>query len=63
MPVVAVGMLEDPALAQSVICSEEADLVAIARGMLRDPYWTIHAAKSLRSEYTTIPKQYERAYH
>ncbi|WP_419871680.1 NADH:flavin oxidoreductase/NADH oxidase [Candidatus Pristimantibacillus sp. PTI5] len=63
VPVVAVGMLEDPALAQSVICSEEADLVAIARGMLRDPYWTIHAAKSLRSEYTTIPKQYERAYH
>lgn len=62
VPVVAIGMLEDPALAQSVVCREEEDLVAIARGMLRDPYWTIHAAKSLRSEYTPIPKQYERAY-
>jgi NADPH2 dehydrogenase len=63
VPVIAVGMLEDPALAESVIGNGDADLVAIARGMLRDPYWATHAAISLRSEQTYIPKQYERAYH
>ncbi|TFE25367.1 NADH:flavin oxidoreductase/NADH oxidase [Cohnella luojiensis] len=62
VPVIAVGMLEDPALAESVIGNEDADLVAIARGMLRDPYWATHAAISLRSENTHVPKQYERAY-
>ncbi|MEC0228129.1 NADH:flavin oxidoreductase/NADH oxidase [Paenibacillus alba] len=62
VPVIAVGMLEDPALAQSVIGNEEADMVAIARGLLRDPYWATHAAVTLKSEPTSIPKQYIRAY-
>ncbi|MGO4271191.1 NADH:flavin oxidoreductase/NADH oxidase [Paenibacillus sp. TAF58] len=62
VPVIAVGMLEDPALAESVIGSEDADLVAIARGMLRDPYWATHAAITLRNEPNIIPKQYARAY-
>nr|AIA14228.1 NADH:flavin oxidoreductase / NADH oxidase family [uncultured bacterium] len=62
LPVIAVGMLEEPALAESVISNEDADLVAIARGMLRDPYWAVHAAISLRSEHTNVPQQYVRAY-
>ncbi|CAN7724708.1 NADH:flavin oxidoreductase/NADH oxidase [Paenibacillus sp. LjRoot56] len=62
IPVIAVGMLEEPAIAESVIGNEDADLVAIARGMLRDPYWATNAAISLRSENTNVPKQYERAY-
>jgi NADPH2 dehydrogenase len=48
-------MLEDPALAESVIGSEDADFVAIARGMLRDPYWATHAAITLRNEPNNIP--------
>ena len=43
VPVIAVGMLEDAALAQAVIGNGD-DLVAIGRGMLRDPYWANHAA-------------------
>ncbi|NEW07628.1 NADH:flavin oxidoreductase/NADH oxidase [Paenibacillus sp. SYP-B3998] len=61
-PVIAVGMLEDPALAESVIGSSEADLVAIGRGMLRDPYWAAHAAITLRNEHNNIPEQYRAAY-
>ncbi|KQX60726.1 NADH:flavin oxidoreductase/NADH oxidase [Paenibacillus sp. Root444D2] len=62
VPVIAVGMLEDPALAESVIGSEDADFIAIARGMLRDPYWATHAAITLRKEPNHIPEQYARAY-
>lgn len=61
-PVIAVGMLDDPALAESVIGNEDADFVAIARGMLRDPYWATHAAIALRNEPNHIPVQYKRAY-
>lgn len=63
VPVVAVGMLEDPALAESVVGNGDAELVAIARGLLRDPYWATHAAYALRSEEKHVPRQYERAYH
>jgi len=62
IPVIAVGMLEDPALAESVISNEDTDLVAIARGLLRDPYWTINASRQLGREELDVPKQYIRAY-
>lgn len=61
VPVVAVGMLEDPALAESVVANEDADLIAIARGMLRDPYWAHTAARELR-EQPMAPQQYIRAF-
>ncbi|MNJ31958.1 NADPH dehydrogenase [compost metagenome] len=57
VPVIAVGRLEDPILANAVIGNEDADLVAIGRGMLRNPYWTLEAAASLKKEMT-VPKQY-----
>jgi NADPH2 dehydrogenase len=61
IPVIAVGMLEDPALAESVVANGDADLVAVARGMLRDPYWAIHAAIALK-ETPDVPTQYSRAF-
>ncbi|WP_067934143.1 NADH:flavin oxidoreductase/NADH oxidase [Alicyclobacillus kakegawensis] len=60
-PVIAVGMLEHPALAEAVVANGDADLVAIARGLLRDPYWPIHAAQVLQQE-PQVPKQYMRAF-
>lgn len=57
VPVMAVGRLDDPILANTIIGNEEADLIAIGRGMLRNPYWALEAAKQLRKE-TAIPKQY-----
>lgn len=58
VPVIAVGRLEEPALANSVIGNEDADLVAVGRGMLRNPYWAIEAATVLKKE-AALPKQYE----
>ncbi|MBX6352822.1 MAG: NADH:flavin oxidoreductase/NADH oxidase [Thermoflavifilum sp.] len=60
-PVIAVGMLDDPGLAESVIGNGDADLIAIARGLLRDPYWPIHAAQALGVQ-PEVPKQYLRAF-
>lgn len=57
VPVIAVGRLDDPILANSLIGNEDADLVAIGRGMLRNPHWTLEAATILKKE-TDIPKQY-----
>lgn len=61
VPVIAVGLLDEYHDAQEVILSGKADLVAIGRGMLRDPYWAVHAAKALDGEQK-VPKPYERGY-
>ncbi|SFE83296.1 NADH:flavin oxidoreductase/NADH oxidase [Alteribacillus iranensis] len=57
VPVGAVGRLEDPVLANSVIGNGEADLAIIGRGMLRNPYWSLEAAKALKME-AEPPVQY-----
>ncbi|CAM4162366.1 NADH:flavin oxidoreductase/NADH oxidase [Paenibacillus alkaliterrae] len=57
IPVIAVGRLDEPSLANAVIGNEDADLVAVGRGMLRNPYWTLEAAAILRKEID-LPKQY-----
>lgn len=57
IPVIAVGRLDEPVLANAVIGNEDADLVAVGRGMLRNPYWTLEAATALQKE-TAIPRQY-----
>ncbi|CAM4419558.1 NADH:flavin oxidoreductase/NADH oxidase [Paenibacillus alkaliterrae] len=61
VPVIAVGLLDNPKLAEATIANEDADLVAIARGMLRDPYWSLHAIQAIDKKVSP-PKQYERAY-
>ena len=61
IPVIAVGRLEDPVLANSVIGNGEADLVAIGRGMLRNPYWTLEAAERLHQS-PQGPTQYSTAF-
>ncbi|GAX89247.1 NADH:flavin oxidoreductase/NADH oxidase [Effusibacillus lacus] len=61
VPVIAVGKLEDPALAESVIGNQDADLVAIGRGMLRNPYWALHAGVAVGHK-PEVPQQYVRAF-
>ncbi|WP_186578796.1 NADH:flavin oxidoreductase/NADH oxidase [Aquibacillus kalidii] len=61
VPVIAVGRLDEPTLANAVIGNGEADLVAIGRGMLRNPYWTLEAASKLNKQ-TDIPKQYKAGF-
>jgi 2,4-dienoyl-CoA reductase-like NADH-dependent reductase (Old Yellow Enzyme family) len=61
VPVIAVGILDDPILAEATIANEDADLVAVGRAMLRDPYWALHALQG-EERKSLIPKQYERGF-
>lgn len=56
----AVGLITEPAQAEQIVASGEADVVLLARAMLRDPYWPLHAALALGVD-VPWPPQYERA--
>ncbi len=56
----AVGLITEPEQANAIIAEGEADFVFLARAMLRDPYWPVHAAAAL-GEAASWPKQYLRA--
>jgi 2,4-dienoyl-CoA reductase-like NADH-dependent reductase (Old Yellow Enzyme family) len=56
----AVGMITEAAQADAILANGEADLVMLAREMLRDPYWAEHAAEAL-GETASWPVQYLRA--
>lgn len=56
----AVGLITEPSQAEEIISSGDADAVLLARELLRDPYWPLHAAKTLGVD-VPWPEQYERA--
>jgi 2,4-dienoyl-CoA reductase-like NADH-dependent reductase (Old Yellow Enzyme family) len=56
----AVGMITDPAQAEQILATGQADAVLLAREMLRDPYWPLRAARALGVE-GPWPVQYLRA--
>ncbi|WP_298874615.1 NADH:flavin oxidoreductase/NADH oxidase [uncultured Microbacterium sp.] len=57
----AVGMIDDPALAENVIADGRADAVMSAREWLRDPHYALRAAAALGAD-SPAPAQYLRAY-
>ncbi len=57
----AVGMITAPAQADHIIRTGQADMVLLARELLRDPYWAMRAAKQLRQS-VSAPIQYDRAW-
>jgi len=57
----AVGMITEPAQAETIVSTEQADIVLLAREMLRDPYWPRRAAHELGVKIKP-PVQYERAW-
>jgi 2,4-dienoyl-CoA reductase-like NADH-dependent reductase (Old Yellow Enzyme family) len=57
----AVGLITDPDQANRIIGSGQADMVLLARQMLRDPYWPLHAAQVLKV-HVEPPVQYQRAF-
>lgn len=59
MPVIAVGLIDEPDQAERILENGEADAVALARGMLYDPRWPWHAAARLGAT-VAAPKQYLR---
>lgn len=56
----SVGMITEPAQADHIIRTGQADIVLLAREMLRDPYWPLRAARELGHE-ASWPAQYLRA--
>jgi 2,4-dienoyl-CoA reductase-like NADH-dependent reductase (Old Yellow Enzyme family) len=56
----AVGLITDPEQANGLVAGGTADMVLLARQMLRDPYWPLHAARRLGVKIAW-PVQYERA--
>ena len=56
----AVGLILDGAQAEAILQSGAADLVAVAREALFDPFWAHHAARTLglEAEFETWPEPY-----
>jgi 2,4-dienoyl-CoA reductase-like NADH-dependent reductase (Old Yellow Enzyme family) len=60
MMTVASGNIIDAAQAEAILAAGQADIVAVGRAMMVDPYWTVHAAKELglADWLATLPPQY-----
>ncbi len=57
----AVGFITEPKQADDIIRHGQADVVLLARQFLRDPYWPVHAARTLGHKLPP-PPQYARAW-
>ena len=60
IPTGAVGLITDAMQAEAIVADGRADLVVMARELLRDPYFPLRAARDLGAD-TVWPRQYERA--
>lgn len=56
----AVGLITEPAQAEQILLDDQADAIFLARALLRDPYWPLHAAHELGVDIAW-PNQYARA--
>ena len=62
IPTGAVGMISEPKQAEEILAEGSADVVLLARELLRDPHWALRAAFELGdSDAAPWPKQYLRA--
>ena len=57
----AVGLITAAEQAEEILADEEADVVLLARELLRNPYRPLHARISLDQDSFTWPSQYARA--
>ncbi len=58
----AVGMITEPMQADAIIRNEHADVIFMGRELLRDPYWPVHAARSLhQADKLRLPDLYHYA--
>jgi 2,4-dienoyl-CoA reductase-like NADH-dependent reductase (Old Yellow Enzyme family) len=60
IPTGTVGFIRSAFQAEHILRTEQADLVILARELLRDPYWPLRAARKLRAD-VPWPPQYERS--
>lgn len=60
IPTIAVGLITEPRQAEDIVAAGQADMVALARGLLYEPHWAWRAAAELGGQLSA-PKQYWRA--
>lgn len=61
IPTGAVGLIQSPDLAESLVANGDADLVLLGRALLADPVWPLRAAAALKAQGVAWPVQYERS--
>ena len=63
IPTAAVGMITEPWQADQIVRNGQADIVLMARAMLREPYWPQKAAAALaKKDLAYVPDPYHRAH-
>jgi 2,4-dienoyl-CoA reductase-like NADH-dependent reductase (Old Yellow Enzyme family) len=63
VPTAAVGLITEPEQADEIVRDGRADVVLLGREMLRDPYWTLRAARVVqRWDGALVPPQYGRIF-
>jgi 2,4-dienoyl-CoA reductase-like NADH-dependent reductase (Old Yellow Enzyme family) len=56
----AVGLIVHPQQAEDILANGQADLIAVGRELLYDPFWPAHAARELGydKQFKSLPVQY-----
>ncbi|WP_139489334.1 NADPH dehydrogenase NamA [Brevibacillus dissolubilis] len=62
IPTAAVGKITTPEQAEEILQNRRADLISLARVLLRDPYWALHAQIALENNKESVPVQYQRGF-
>jgi 2,4-dienoyl-CoA reductase-like NADH-dependent reductase (Old Yellow Enzyme family) len=57
----SVGMITKAKQAERIVSDGDADMVALARGVMDDPRWAWHAARELGAQ-TAYPENYQRCH-
>lgn len=63
LPVIAVGLITEPEQAEAILLTEQADFIALGRGILYDPRWPWHAAEKLKQTIKVAPQYLRCAPH
>lgn len=61
IPTGAVGLITSPLHAEEILQNDRADMIFLARELLRDPYWPYRASKELDAEIA-VPIPYKRGW-
>ncbi|MDR2231747.1 MAG: NADPH dehydrogenase NamA [Tannerella sp.] len=61
IPTITVGLIDSADLADEILENGRADLVALGRALLRNPYWVLNVAHKRQID-RFIPKMYERGF-
>ncbi len=61
IPTIAVGLITEIDMVEEILSNERADLVALGRELLRNPFWVLNKAKEKNIDIK-LPEQYKRAF-